>query len=110
MRTTLTAIAGVILVLMIGVTVWASRTIGLFEAWPDFRANPWAVATLFDAYSGFLLFYLYVAWRERSIFARVVWFALIMGLGNMATATYLLIQLARLRGGEPVTAILSPRY
>lgn len=109
MRRVVTAIAVLILVVMLVVTVWASRTIGLWDAWPDFRANPWAVATLFDAYAGFLLFYLYVAWRERSLAARAVWFVLIMALGNMATAAYLLIQLARLGTGEPAEAILTPR-
>jgi len=109
MRTVVTAIAGLILVVMMGVTVWASRTIGLWDAWPDFRANPWAIATLVDAYSGFLLFYLYVAWRERSSTARVAWFVLIMTLGNMATAAYLLLQLARLRADEPAEAMLAPR-
>lgn len=109
MRTAVTTIAGLILVVMIGVTVWASQTIGLLDAWPDFSANPWAIATLVDAYSGFLLFYLYVAWRERSTVARVIWFALIMGLGNMATAAYVLIQLARLKPGQPVRAILEAR-
>jgi len=109
MRRIVTAIAALILIVMMGVTVWASRAIGLWDAWPDFRANPWAVATLFDAYSGFLLFYVYVAWRERSLAARAVWFVLIMTLGNMATAAYLLIQIARLGAGEPAEAILGPR-
>jgi len=109
MRRVVAAIAALILVVMLAVTVWASRSVGLFDAWPGFRANPWAIATLVDAYSGFLLFYLYVAWRERSLVARAAWFVLIMGLGNMATAAYLLIQIARLGAGEPTAAILGPR-
>ena len=40
---------------------------------------------------------------------RAVWFVLIMGLGNIATAAYVLIQLARLPAGRPAWAILEPR-
>ena len=62
-----------VFIVMIAVTVRASLAIGLWDAWPDFAANPWAIATLVDAYSGVLFFCLYVAWRERSIAARAAW-------------------------------------
>jgi hypothetical protein len=105
----LTLLFAGIFVIMVSVTIRASLAIGLWEAWPGYAANPWAVATLYDAYSGFLLFFGYVAWRERSIWSRALWFVLIMGLGNMATSAYLLLQIARLRPGEPVSAILGTR-
>ena len=65
MRTVVTSIAASILIVMIVVTVWASRAIGLWDAWPDFRANPWAVATLLDAYSGFCCSVF--SWRGASV-------------------------------------------
>jgi len=98
-----------ILLVMVFVTVRAGLALSLWDAWDDYAANPWAVATLYDAYSGFLIFFAYVAWRERTVAARVVWFLLIMGLGNMATAAYLLIQLSGLRAGQPASAILTTR-
>ena len=79
------------------------------DAWEDYSANPWAVATLVDAYSGFLLFFLDVAWRERSPLARAAWLAAIMALGNMATATYLPLQLRQLRPGDPAWVILGAK-
>jgi hypothetical protein len=35
-----------------------------------------------------------------------VWFILIMALGNMAMSAYLLLQLSRLRTGQPIEALL----
>jgi hypothetical protein len=93
---------------MLWVTSWAASQIGILDPamWEDYLANRWAVATLFDAYFGFLTFYCWVAYKERSWFSRVLWFVLIMGLGNIAMAVYMLIQLARWKTGEPVAALL----
>jgi hypothetical protein len=70
------------------------------------RSSPWSVATLFDAYFGFLTFYVWVAYKERSTAARVVWFILIMALGNMAMSAYMLLQLSKLRSGQPLESLL----
>jgi uncharacterized membrane protein len=106
-RTALRLFALAILLVMVFVTVRAGLAQSLWDAWDSYAANPWAVATLYDAYSGFFIFFAYVAWRERSLASRLVWFLLIMGLGNMATAAYLLIALARLGPDEPAAAILT---
>lgn len=95
-----------ILAAMLGVTTWASLEISLWDAWPDYAANPWAIATLFDAYFGFVTFFVWVAWRERTHAARAAWFVLIMCLGNIAMAIYLLIQLATLGPDDPTSSIL----
>lgn len=95
-----------ILVSMLAVTTWASVRISLWDAWPDYVENPWAIATLFDAYFGFVTFYVWVAWRERTTAARAVWFALIMCLGNIAMAIYVLIQIASLAPGESLSNVL----
>jgi len=106
-KTALKLFSLAILLVMVFVTVRAGAALSLWDAWDDYAANPWAVATLYDAYTGFLIFFAYVAWRERSAAARAGWFVLIMGLGNMATAAYLLIALARLDPDEPAAAILT---
>jgi hypothetical protein len=97
--------SGIFLV-MVYVTVRASLAISIWDVWDSYAANPWAVATLYDAYSGFIIFYVWVAWRERSWGARLLWFVLIMGLGNIATSLYLLAQLLRLAPDQPASAIL----
>jgi len=47
---------GFIFVWMLVATVRTSMQISLWAAWHGFSANPWAVATLYDAYAGFVTF------------------------------------------------------
>ncbi len=100
MRVSLILLFGAIFVGMIAVNVWAGLQINLFDAWPDYKQNPWAIATLVDAYAGFVTFYVWLAWRERSQLSRILWFILVMGLGNISMAFYVLLQLFRLKAGD----------
>ena len=91
---------------MLGVTFQANLERSLFQAgrglWPD----PWFLATLLDAYFGFIIFYVWVAYKEKTYASRILWFVLIMGLGNMAVALYVLLQLSKLRPGDPWEKLL----
>ncbi|MGQ0619753.1 MAG: DUF1475 family protein [Panacagrimonas sp.] len=84
---------------LVGVSIWATGHIGIVPVMDDVGANPgtgnnpWLIATLFDAYFAFLWFWLWVAYKETSWVSRVVWLGLILLLGNMAMAAYVLIQL-----------------
>jgi hypothetical protein len=71
--------------------------------------HPWFIATLFDAYFGFLTFYLWVCYKEPSIALRVFWFVAIMLLGNMGMASYMLIQLFMLPANASVKDLLLKR-
>jgi hypothetical protein len=97
-----------IIVTMLVVTSLASLKRPIWNSAMEFhwRSSPWSVATLFDAYFGFLTFYVWVAYKERSTAARVVWFILIMALGNMAMSAYMLLQLSKLRSGQPLESLL----
>jgi len=100
---------GIILIGMLGVTVWASLhenvAAGLVKIW----AEPWALATLVDAYAGFLTFYAWVFYKETSIGARFFWLAAILFLGNIAMSFYVLWQLRRLPAGDGAEALLLRR-
>ena len=98
-----------ILAAMIGVTGWAGSQRNLFEAGGELLRNPGGVATLFDAYFGFLTFFVWVAYKERTIFARIAWFVLIMALGNIAMALYMLLQLFRMPASGSVEQLLLRR-
>ncbi len=89
-----------IVVAMLGVTSWASLQVTLWETPRAVATHPWFIATLFDTYFGFLTFWLWLAWRERSGIRSAAWLVAILLLGNIAMATYVLIQLFRL----PTTA------
>jgi len=108
MKILLKMLFGGILIYMIGMTTWVSLHKSILESGSEFSwaGSPWAVATLFDAYFGFVTFYVWVAYKERSWAVRAIWFLLIMGLGNIAMSTYVLIQLYKLRPGQPAFAIL----
>ena len=47
-------------------TIRTSLAMSLWQAWPAYAANPWAVATLWDAYFGFLTFYVWVVYKARA--------------------------------------------
>jgi len=91
---------------MLYVTTAATMQIGVFEGgaklWPD----PWFRATLADAYFGFVTIFVWIAHRERTHLARAIWFVLLMTLGNIAIAVYVLIALFGLKPGEPLAALL----
>ncbi len=76
---------------MLAVTSWASlhQSLGAFVRSATFR-EPWVIATLFDAYWAFIAFYVWVAWKEQSLAARVLWFVAIIALGNIAMAAFML--------------------
>ena len=110
-RLALTLLFGGILAAMLVITVTASLNQPLWQ-WGGLTAGPdrwWTWATLADAYFGFLTFYAWVFYKERGLAARVGWFVAITLLGNIAMATYVLVQLARLRPGEPVARLLLRR-
>jgi len=96
----LKCVFGFIFIFMIVATVRTSQQVPIWQA--SFTGNPWAWATLYDAYFGFVTFFCWVAWRERSLGAKVVWFVLIMLLGNIAMSLYVLLQLFALHADEPV--------
>ncbi len=100
---------------LLGVSIWATGhqsialAIGDLLANPAGGNNPWLVATLFDAYFGFLWFWLWVAYKETSWLARAIWLLLILAAGNMAMAVYMLIQLWRLPVGASIEQLLLRR-
>jgi hypothetical protein len=109
MKSFLKLLFGGIFVFMVVMTIRTGLAVSLSAAWPSYVANPWAIATLYDAYFGFVTFYAWVFYKEQRVWTRAVWFLLIMGLGNIAMSFYVLIQLFRLRPEEPASSILQRR-
>ena len=100
--------AGVLLA-MLALTVAASLDGSVVEAGRRLMLDPWGRATLADCYFGFLTFYLWVAYKQPGLGARALWFVLVMTLGNIAMASYLLWQLSRLPAGAGVEDLLLRR-
>lgn len=95
---------------MLAVTTWASlsQPLGDFARSATFR-DPWVIATLFDAYWAFISFYLWVAWKEQSLPARLLWFVAIILLGNLAMAAYLLRELFAVPATGPIDPVFARR-
>jgi hypothetical protein len=109
MKLLLKFLFGCIFVFMVGITIRTGLSVSLSATWPSYTANPWAMATLYDSYFGFVTFYVWVFYKERSLWARAMWLVLIMGLGNIAISFYVLIQLFQLKPDETAAKILQRR-
>jgi hypothetical protein len=96
----------VVLVSMLCVTSWASAVLPLWQTPRALLLHPWFIATLFDCYFGFLTFYLWLAYRETSWLARVLWLLAILALGNIAMSSYMLIVLWRLPANASIDRLL----
>jgi len=106
MKTTLKILFAAIFLWMTVLTIRTSLAVSLWSAWSSFAANPWAVATLYDAYFGFVTFWVWVAYKENTLWSRFLWLVLILGLGNIATSLYVLIQLFRLKPEQSAEELL----
>ncbi|WP_372717483.1 DUF1475 family protein [Novipirellula sp.] len=108
MKWILVTLCLIVIACMTWVTVMASLDRSVLQAgrglWPD----PWFLATLMDAYFGFLTFYVWVAYKEQRWIARVVWFVAIMLLGNFAMSGYLLWQLSKIKDFTWKALLLRP--
>ncbi len=96
----------VVLAGMSWVTVRASLETPIWDLPATLTSDKWFHATLFDAYFGFLTFYLWVAYKETTMLARAAWLVGILLLGNFAMAAYALIQLGKVPPGTPLREVL----
>jgi hypothetical protein len=109
MRPILIILFSLILVGMLTVTTIASLDRGIFSVGSELLSDRWFQATLADAYFGFITFYVWVAYKEATIIRRVIWFVLIMTLGNIAMSIYVLIQLVRMKPQDGWSGLLLRR-
>jgi hypothetical protein len=93
MITALRALFLVVLASMLWVTSWASVQCPLFAVPRAVFTHPWFIATLFDAYWGFITFYVWVCYKQTAWTARIAWFVAIVALGNIAMSSYCLAEL-----------------
>ena len=110
MLLTLRVFAILVLVSMLAVTGWASYVQALWKIPTEVIGHPWFIATLFDAYFGFLFFWGWVAYKERTWPVRIGWWVGILLFGHIAMALYVLIQTFRLPAGAPVEGLLLRRH
>lgn len=64
----------------------------------ELLANPWGIVSIVDLYVGFILFSLWIAFREMKIISAVIWIVLMMVLGFFTGSVYVLITLYASKG------------
>ena len=72
-----------VLAAMLAATTWASSQVALWKMPREVATHPWFIATLIDTYFAFLVFWLWLAWRERTWLARLGWLLGILLLGAL---------------------------
>lgn len=98
-----------ILLAMLWVTTRASLDRSVLVAAVDLWNDPWGMATIFDAYFGFLTFLAWLWYKEPGAGRRFGWTLAVLALGNIAMAIYVLRELARLGPQDPIERLLLRR-
>ncbi len=92
--------------LILWATVRASLDRSVLHAGANLWPDKWFQATLVDTYLAFLTFYVWVFYKETKWLTRILWFVLIMLLGNLAIASYVLLQIWKSKNGSPENILL----
>ena len=99
----------IVLLSMLWVTIWASVNCTLWKTPRAVATHPWFIATMFDAYWGFITFYCWVCYKDTSWVKRIAWLLAILLLGNIAMSSYVLNKLFRLPPDGTVQDLITRR-
>ena len=72
---------------MAGVIIWAQGEVSIFDS--SIPSMPWGIVSLVDLYSGFILFSLWIFYKENLLTA-IVWTFFVMTLGSFTIALYII--------------------
>lgn len=64
----------------------------------EILANPWGIVSMVDLYTGFVLFSMWIVFREKRKLTAAIWVILMMVLGFFAGALYVLLALIKSKG------------
>ena len=84
-----------ITVIMTIVIIWAQSEVSIFES--SIPNLPWGVVSLVDLYSGFVLFSLWIFYKEN-IFPAIIWTFFVMTLGSFTIALYVIYSINKSNG------------
>lgn len=69
-----------------------------FEDGSKILNNPWGIVSMVDLYVGFILFSVWIVFRERNILVSLIWVMAMMILGFFAGALYVALNLHKSKG------------
>jgi hypothetical protein len=85
------SIIGLLAMSMVLIYGFTKGDFNLEGAW--ITSHPWGIVSLVDLYTGFVLYSVWIAYRERSFSSSLLWIVLMMVLGFWAGALYMLLAL-----------------
>ena len=77
------------------VIIWAQSEVSIFES--TIPSLPWGVVSLVDLYSGFILFSLWIFYKEN-IISSILWTFFVMTLGSFTIALYIIYSINKSEG------------
>jgi hypothetical protein len=92
----LIALAG--LLAMTGILVYAFSTGNFSQEGSELLGMPWGIVSLVDLYVGFVLFSIWIVYREKALLPSILWVVLMMVMGFWAGALYTFIALQTSKG------------
>ena len=93
---TITKIISYFITLSMAVVIfWAQGEIAIFDS--TIPSLPWGIVSLVDLYSGFVLFSLWIFYKEKALQA-VVWIFFVMTLGSFTIALYVIYSINKSDG------------
>ena len=99
---TIAKIIAVVGVVVMGIAIVYAVLAGDFSAeGGQLLAMPWGVVSLVDLYTGFILFSMWIIFREKSLWRSVGWVTLLLTLGFFIGALYTFLALHSSGGSWP---------
>jgi hypothetical protein len=83
---------------MAGGIVWAFITGQFNQEGSLLLSMPWGIVSMVDLYTGFILFSIWIVYREKSRFTALIWVLLMLTLGFFAGSLYVFLAIQKSSG------------
>ncbi|MBD3155354.1 MAG: DUF1475 domain-containing protein [Candidatus Aenigmarchaeota archaeon] len=98
-----------VLISMLSLGTWVLLSGNLKAAVISIINEPWLVASFVDLFFCFMIFYIWVFYKESSWILRIFWFVFIVATGSIAISIYMLIKLHKMKGDEDIKDLIFGR-
>lgn len=86
------------IILMTAVILLGFQKANFWQAGAELLGNPWGIVSLVDLYTGFILFSVWIIYREAKALPAFLWVMAILSLGFLAGSAYMLLAAMRSKG------------
>ena len=83
---------------MTGIITWAFLTGDFASEGSKLLKMPWGIVSLVDLYVGFILFSMWIIYREKIVLSTIIWVVLILTLGFFTGSLYVFVTLQKSKG------------